>query len=197
MNFRTNLSKERNIPVSALYAVLFLGLIIGSIFNTVIDLKHYPIILTQNVAPINADISLLDSFKCSLCVYIAFLSAFTLTGLFTFGQVFSVLLLAFRGFAMGFSICSVYTLLGAKAIIPLAVVVLPKLIAVSVIFVLGAREAVRLSSNLFSFLFFGKNDDDIKNKTRLYFIKFSILAVFAVVTATAESALTYFFIDLF
>ena len=81
--------------------------------------------------------------------------------------------------------------------IPVAVTILPKLVAVSVIFVLSARESLRLSSKIFSFLFLSVNDEDIINYIKLYFIKFAILTVFIIVTAVAESAINYFFIDLF
>ena len=92
---------------------------------------------------------------------------------------------------------SIYISLGLKAVIPVAVTILPKLVAVSVIFVLSARESLRLSSKIFSFLFLSVNDEDIINYIKLYFIKFAILTVFIIVTAVAESAINYFFIDLF
>ncbi len=197
MKFRTNLNTRHNTSTVLLHTVIFLGIIIGSIFNAVYDLQSDSIILRQNIAPIDVKISLLDSFKSSLFIYTAFLISFALNGLFAIGQAFSILLLIFRGFAIGFSLSSIYISLGLKAVIPVAVTILPKLIAVSVIFVLSARESLRLSSKIFSFLFLSVNDEDIINYIKLYFIKFAILTVFIIVTAVAESAINYFFIDLF
>ena len=190
MKLRTTIhASERRMLILSLYTALFTGMLIGSLICVFSDFSSDSILFSQNIIPFN--ISLLESLKRSVCVYTAFLTVFALSGMFSLGQAASYALLVYRGFCIGFTLSSSYIVLGFSTVLLLSVI--PKLLAVSVIFVLAAREAVRLSNKIFAFLFLNTEKDDMRKYIRLYCIKYAVLMLFSLITAFAENAVNYLF----
>ena len=97
---------------------------------------------------------------------------------------------------MGIAISSVYASMGLKALVPLIILVIPKMLAVSVIFILASRESVKMSNKIFSFILSKNSEDNMKSQTKLYLIKFAVLLFFLLLISFGECAMNYFFIDL-
>ena len=189
MKLRTTLHTPRKMLIYSLYTTLFFGMLIGSIFCVNSDYNSDSLIFGQNIVPLN--ISLLESLKRSVCIYTAYLLAFAFLGAFSLGQAPTFALVAYRGFCTGFALSASYMAVGFNTV--LVISTLPKLLAVSVIFILAAREAVRLSNKNFAYLFFNSEKEDMRRIIRLYCIKFAVLTLFSIITAFAENAVYYLF----
>ena len=189
MKLRTTIHTPHRMLVLSLYTALFIGMLIGSFFCVNTDFNSDSLIFGQNIVPLN--ISLLESLKRSVCVYMAFLLTFAFLGTFSLGQAAAFVLVAYRGFCAGFALSASYMAVGSNTV--LLISTLPKLLAVSVIFILAAREAVRLSNKIFAFLFLNTEKDDMRKNIRLYCIKFAVLTLFSIITAFAENAVYYLF----
>lgn len=189
-------SEERRLTKKLLCAVIFIGIFCGSIFFSMFKGNINSIILKQNISPLNINLSVLDFFKSTALIYIIYMIIFGLCGMFVFGQAISIFTLLFRGFSMGIAISSVYASMGLKALVPLIILVIPKLLAVSVIFILASRESVKMSNKIFSFILSKNSEDNMKSQTKLYLIKFAVLLFFILLISFGECAMNYFFIDL-
>ncbi len=199
MKSRTTLSKSetRKISLILLYLAIVFGIVIGSILFSVSESKFVSSeFVMQYISPFELKGSLLDFFGYSVLSYSLFVISFFILGFCTFGQIMSVILIAFRGIGIGVSVSSMYALMGKKAILAVLLLAVPKLVATSVIFVVASRESLKLANKLYSYAFKALCDDEMKKYIRLYCIKFIVLLFFLLLTAAADGALNYFFVDL-
>ena len=110
-----------------------------------------------------------------------------------FGQPFGIFLLLYRGIGIGISASSMYISSGAAAIIPVAVTVLPKAVAFSVIAALAVRENIHYSCHILSHCFFNREYETIKGGLKLWSIKLIVLIVLSLIISSADGTIYFFF----
>lgn len=152
----------------------------------------------QYFAPVYSGNTILDVFRNTFLSSGVFLAAVFLMGFFAVGQPFGLVLLAYRGFGIGASVAQMYILSGTDSLPSVIALLLPKAMALSFIAALGVREMLKLSCALFSFLFRDElPGDKMKRTVKLYAVKFLVLLVLVLIVSVFDSALNYFFMDLY
>jgi len=199
MKPRTSLtnSESRRLTMFILYASIFFGITVGSCVFAFIgrDMSHN-VLFSQYISPLNSGETLFQAFKYSALTYTVYITVLMLAGFFVFGNIAGVALVIYRGTGIGIAVGSLYLTFGVKAMLLTLLLIVPKILATTVIVILAARESMRLSSKLYRFLF--REDsigDGMRKFVKLYFIKFLILELFMVLIAVLESVLNYLLID--
>lgn len=122
----------------------------------------------------------------------AMLLAMFISGFCAFGQPVQMLFTAYRGFAVGVSSALIYLELGIKGFPAVLLMILPFAAVSSLIVIIGSREAMSFSGCFADFAFGRKTNEICRPDVRLYGIKFIILIAAALISAGADSVITYF-----
>lgn len=154
--------------------------------------------LHQFFAPVYSGNTVLDVFKNTFVMSGIYLSLIFILGFFSLGQPLGIILLVYRGFGIGVSVAQMYILSGMESLPSVIVLLLPKALALSFIAALGVREMLKLSCELFSFLFKDELPDEKMGRTvKLYAVKFLVLLFLSLLVSIIDSALNYIFMDLY
>ena len=149
-------------------------------------------VLNQLISPINNGDTVFEIFKYTLIsVSIIAISTF-MFGFFAMGQPFSVLLLAYRGFGIGASVALTYIEYGQKGLYITLLFIVPKILATTIIIILAVRESLKMSAQLYRYMFRGHIEENIGKLVKLYCIKFLILILFVFIVSILDSLLNYF-----
>jgi len=189
-------SESRKLTLLLLCAAVVAGIIAGSCIFAVKRSLASNSFVTQYISPLNCGETLLDSFKYSALTYTAFILGFFLAGFFAFGKIIGIAATVYRGIGIGLTVGSLYAAFGTRAMLLTAVLIVPKILATTLVIVLAARETMKLSSKIYGFLFMKTTDEDMKKYIKLYCIKFLVLGLFMVAIAALESAANYFLMKL-
>jgi len=175
-----------------LYLLVIIGIVIGSVYtakngqseNATVHQYYMPLYCGDTMFAV-----MRNTFLSAVAViFVAFIGGFSAVG-----QPLGIALLLFRGFGIGASATMMYSLLGAKAVGGVMVLILPKAIVSIILSVLAVRELFRLSGAIFAFAVKGESRDDNRRSFRLYCIKFAVLAIIALLVSVSDAALNYFF----
>ncbi len=118
------------------------------------------------------------------------------SGFCSISQPAGIIILFWRGAALGVSVSYMYSIYGIKAAAISSLMILPHALSTSVILVYAAREALRLSN--LSLLYIIEKCSDEENfspQVKLYFIRFAVLMLLVVISSAADCALTCFFTE--
>lgn len=175
-------------------AITTLGIILGSCMavseNNVVFQNNF---FNQYISPVHRGNTLLEITKNTFISSSSVIAVIFCTGFFAVGQPASMLALIYRGFGIGLSVAITYMTFGKNGFYITLIFIIPKILATSVIIMLGARESIKLSNIIYSYLFRGISEDNMTRYIRLYCIKFIVLIFFCFVTAVADGGLNYFF----
>jgi len=171
-------------------AVIF-GIAVGTFFQTVSADCSQPLI-HQYFAPIYSGNTVLEVFRNTFVSSAVFTAIAFLIGTSAVGLPFGIAMLIYRGFGIGVSSTLMFALNGKGAFPAVAIMILPKAMAVTVVSVLAVRELIRSSSRLFVFWKDG-NDEGERKTVRLYIVKFIVLIVISIIIAAADSVINYVF----
>lgn len=185
-------SQNRKVCILLLSVLVAAGIITGAVYEVKDSspLSHW---LHQYFAPVYSGSTIMqvmvNTFKSS-CLFIA--AAF-LTGFFAFGQPLGAALLIYRGFGIGASAALMYSLEGSAALPAVAVLILPKAIAVVLISVLAVRELMKASGAVLAWWISEDSRDDNRISLKLYCLKFIVLIILSFIVSAADAALNYAF----
>ena len=126
------------------------------------------------------------------------ISSLVVTAAFLFGasavgQPFGVLLLIYRGIGIGISSSAMYLSAGTKAILPVAVIVIPVAIAFSAVAALAVRENVHNSCMIFSCCFGRSINDGARLSLKLILIKYIVLVILSLIISFADGGLCFLY----
>lgn len=178
--------------------ILFLSVLVaaGIIAGAVFEVKSSSSLscwLHQYFAPAYSGSTIMqimaNTFKSSLL----FVAAAFLTGFFAFGQPLGAALLVYRGFGIGASAALMYSTEGSAALPEVAVLILPKAIAVVLISILAVRELMKASGAVLAWWISEGSRDDNRISFRLYCLKFTVLIILSFIVSAADAALNYAF----
>lgn len=187
-------SENRRLCFIFLTAVMTMGILIGSIIavseHSFINNKA---VFNQFISPLNNGNTLFEIMKNTVISVGGILALIFCTGFFSIGQPLAVAVMLYRGIGTGISVALTYMTFGEKGVYITLLFIVPKILATSVILILGIREALRLSNIIYSYLFKGSAEENMNRYIRLYCVKFFVLLLFVFVTAILDGGLNYFF----
>jgi len=194
---KTNLTgtQRRKLSLGLLLLLFFGGVIAGTIaICAADDVKTVSSrFLTQNLFKTAEIKTVGEILFCGLIPLIIMLIVQFLSGFFAFGQVITILGIVYRGASAGVAASLFYLTLGMKGFFAILIMLLPFVMASTVILILGARESIRSSNVFFNFAFKKRVEDDSYSGIKLYAIKFIVLMAFCLVISAADCVITYFF----
>lgn len=114
-----------------------------------------------------------------------------IAGFFAFGQIISVPIICYRGFCFGSAIYLCMNDFGNSGIIASLAVIIPYGLYSAVIILMASRESVKSSNIILSFMFLGREKEEIKKYVKLYFLKFIFLFIFTLVGIVAQTLFLY------
>lgn len=188
---------KRTRVVTLLFLVLMSGIFLGTmLFCRSGDRSVYTAdAVCHGFIKLSSSQSVLDVFIRSVSWTSFLLIILFIAGLCSISQPVELMVLLWRGTAIGISVSYMYSIYELKGVLISALMILPHAVITSVILVFAAREALR-SSNLYILHLSGKFPDTEENyRMRLYFIRFAVLFAAALVSSVIDSALTYLFTD--
>lgn len=191
---RTLLKKRKN-NLFYFFMVLFLaGMLYGTVFarNATGGLLNSLSAVNQSYLYEKGSQSLMTGFVGALTSSGIFLLIALVSGMSAIGQPVSVALMFVRGLGIGSYTGYLYVQYGGKGVLYSVLLILPGVIISTMTLIVACRESFRLSNViLFSFL----KETGKLNKTlfMLYIKKFIILFICLVVSAVADTALSFVF----
>lgn len=150
-------------------------------------------VFNQFISPLNNGNTLLEIIRNDIISVGGILLLVFCTGFFSVGQPLAALLILYRGIGAGISVALTYMTFGEKGVYITLIFIVPKLLATTVILILGIREAIKLSNIIYSYLFRGTAEDNMNRYIKLYCVKFLVLILLVLITAVADGGLNYFF----
>lgn len=193
-------SGERNLCFASLAAVILLGVAAGASLTAAhgTEWAGERIWLHQYFSPMLCGETILGVFKNTFLTAGFFALTMFVLGFFSIGQPLCIALTAARGLGIGAAAAQLYIENGFGAVTAISVLVLPKALALSLTAILGAREMLRLSGVQFSFLFSDNcPEESMQRLTKLYCVKFAVIIIMIAIVSVADSAVNYFFADLY
>ncbi|MDE5859855.1 MAG: hypothetical protein K2H23_05660 [Oscillospiraceae bacterium] len=184
--------RRKDILLPLLAAMYFLGVLLGTVLYCTLDSEKITVL--DSIAGSFVDGRLRHTFWETLVN--SFSGAFILL-LICFGMGFCViaqpaelLVPLFRGLGTGASIAGMYSGYGLAGAGAAAVLIVPNAVATAFVMIIAAREAFRFSVGLYA-ASLGNSRSDEPVDVRLYFTKFVILCVILVISALADSLITF------
>ncbi|MBP3762078.1 MAG: stage II sporulation protein M [Ruminococcus sp.] len=187
----TDFTKNKNTGIFLMILAVIAGIVIGS-FN--VKAGDIPV-LHQYFSPVYSGDTLLDVFRNTFMSLALFTAAAFVMGMFTFGQVFGVFLLIYRGYGIGISAAVMYYTMGFGAIPAVVILLLPKALCVVFVSMLAVRELMRSSCAVFRYVTGGNTESD-SGFFRLYCIKFAVITAISAIISAADSLMNYIFAKL-
>lgn len=190
------MTESRRICLFMLNIAVLAGVAAGAVIAAAGKGSGSPL-LHQFFSPAYSGDTVLEVFRNTFLSGAAFIAALFLLGFFAFGQPLGIAMLIYRGVGIGAAIAQMYAVSGAASLPSVLVLVLPKALIMAFTASLGARELLRLSRTMLLFLFRDELPDEKMSRTiKLYCIKFLVLLFLLLLTALADSAVNYIFMDL-
>lgn len=172
------------------------GIIIGALI-AVSATERSDMLLHQYFSPIYSGNTVFEVFRNTFLSSSAFLLAVFILGFTAVGQPFGVGLISFRGVGIGFSVAQMYLQRGIEAVPSVLLLIVPKAVAIVFLLSLAVREMLKLSCCQFRFMFLDyMPDSKVSRNTKLYCVKFAVIAVILILISVLDSALNYIFMDL-
>lgn len=193
---------EEDIKRTRVVTVLFLILMSGVLLGTVL-FRNSPDRTVYTADALCHGFIKVSSSQTVLSVFIRSVTwtSFLLTVLFVLGfcgisQPLELLVLLWRGTALGISVSYMYSVYEIKGTLISALMILPHAVMTSVILVFAVREALR-ASGLYILHISGRttDPDEAQHQMKLYFIRFAVLMAASLVSSVADTVLTYLFTD--
>ena len=183
-----------------LSAILLFGVFLGAISSKIAD--------ESTVARINA--LFLNSFKgwkhesafnifvSSLSSVFFFILIAFFMGLSLWGCILAPFVPLMRGFCIGIFQCYLYGTYGLNGILFQLLVLLPGFFLSSIAILLMSREAMRLSHNFLTFVFFKSgNTYEKKEDIRIYLLRTGCVLIIAVLSAMLDLIFNFIFLRFF
>ena len=190
---RTDLSSNRkDSGIILLLAAVCAGIAAGSVIRTSLGSCSSPL-LHQYFLPPESGYPVTKIFGQTLLSAVVFLVLDFSAGLSVSGLAAAPLMLIWRAAGVGFSVASMYSERGIKALLPVLILVLPYSLCSAAVSVLASREAFRFSARLASFAAYGRIYDDECHQFRSYCIKFLVLLLMSVLSSAVCMAADYLF----
>ncbi len=172
---------------------LAVGILIGSLTAVSDGFPKDSPLANQYVSPLFSGNTLLEIFRNTFLSASGILAVIFCTGFFAVGQPFSLAMLIYRGFGIGFSTAFTYMAFGKSGFYITMLFIVPKILATSVIIMLAVRESVRLSNIIYGYIFRETVQENMGKYIRLYCVKFIILVLLVLITASADCGINYLF----
>ena len=183
---------KRQLICRRLFYLLLCGIVIGSLLWLRAPQIAESAWMQQGFAEPVGERSLLTVFLQSFGATAVFLLAAFLLGFFAVGQPFALTLLLLRGAALGCAAASTYITYGVRGLHVVLFLQLPHAAATSLLLILAVRETLSLSTKFFRFAVSDSERDGVRDGCRLYLLRYLVLMIGTLVSAAADTALTYF-----
>lgn len=148
-NYKKELSKKNNILV-AVFIIFVIGIIFGSIYITILKNGEKKLILDEvnnyflSINKITFD-DKLDIFKSSLISNLLYFISMWLLGISVIGVPIIIMMIFFKSFVIGFSVSSIFTKYGFKAILGSILYIFPSSIVTCILMLILASYSIILS----------------------------------------------------
>lgn len=140
--------------------------------------------------------NVLSVFANALLPTALLLGACLVMGFCAVGQPGVLLVLLWRGMALGIAVAGTYRMQGMRGLPTVMFLQLPHALVTSLILVLAAREALRFSNQFWRFAWTERVEDGLRSQLKLYFLKFLVLLLILSGSAIVDSILTYCLTDM-
>jgi hypothetical protein len=183
---------EKRTSLTVYLMVIAVGIVTGAFLAKSPSLagsclvNQFFLVDTQEVSAVSL---IVRTFSVSLLV----VSAAFFFGASAVGQPFGIFLLIYRGTGIGISASAMYIYCGTAAILPVAVTILPKGIAFSVITALAVRENVHNSCLIFSRCFGRGEHETVKGGFKLILVKYAVLIILSLIISFADGGLYFLY----
>lgn len=180
-------------------SLFFLGLILGAVFSTVININDQNLVIEKITSFItNTKEGLIDTtitFKNSLSINYTYLFIILILGMTLIGVIFNIILLFLKGFIIGFSLASFIVTYSYKGII-LSTLYLLFGQLLNIVVILGATiYSIVFSYKLLLVIFKNKNIE-LKHFFKSYLFISVILIIISLISSLSECLLLPLFIKL-
>lgn len=182
--------------ITLLFAVITAGVFLGTLLfcRSSRQLVYTSDALCHGFIKLLCPQSIAEMFVRSFSWTFILLMLMMLSGFCSISQPFSMILLFWRGSALGVSVSYMYSIYGLKGAAVSVLMILPNAVATSLILVYAARESLRLSNLLLIYIAEKcRNEDKYLPQIKLYFLRFAVLMLMVVISSAADCALTFFF----
>lgn len=183
---------KRQLICRRLFYLLLFGILIGAWLTRSAPELAASALWQQGFAEPSGERSLLDVFGESFIATAVLLFAAFLFGFFAVGQPFALGLLISRGIAFGCAVGATYHTYGFRGLPIVLFLQLPHAAVTSVLLILAVRETLFLSTQFFRFAVCDCERDGIRDSCRYYLLRYLVLFVGLLLSAAADTALTYF-----
>lgn len=192
-------SQKKSICYGVFLLLMLGGVILGTVLvSTADNLNFYRrLLFTHNIFKTKPDVSFVMQFFRSFLAVLMLLVLQFFSGYFAFGQVITMLSMVYRGVVSGISVAFIYIMLGVKGFFVVLVTAVPFAVLTAAVLILGARESIKQSGKIADYSFFGAKREADVPETKLYLLKFSLLAVFLLILSLADTIVIYFLGDVF
>jgi len=113
----------------------------------------------------------------------------------TFAMPVIFFLAAYKGFGMGVLAGYLYSAYGMKGFFYSLMFLIPKWIFCSILFCYAAREAARLSGNIFRLLFSKEEVAPFKKNMKMFGLKYAVYSSFIFAVSILQALITVIFVD--
>jgi len=172
-------------------SVLILGVIMGSIYSTIIGLNDKNLVIDkiklfiENIN--NNSLNTFLAFKNSMGINLMYVFLIWILGMSLLGIIFSIILLFLKGFIFGFSIASFILTYNFKGIILSFIYLLFGQLLNIIIIMILAIYSIMFTIKLLGLLFKKNNNSDVHIFFKNYVIILAIAIIFVLVSSFFES----------
>lgn len=191
MKYIGTINKKRT---SLFIYILFIitGIVIGSFYSIKHDISSFYIV-DQGLLLLGKDISAAKAFLTVFIPSAVLLLTAFLSGLSAVGQPIEFFILVYVGSGIGATVTSLYMNSGFSAVIPVAVMILPKAVAFSALTAISVREAVQFSSDMMHYCIYREENATESLSFKAYSIRFIVLFVLSLAISVCDIVISYFF----
>lgn len=188
---------KRTRVVTVLFFVMMSGVLLGTLlFRGGSDTSVYTSdVLSHGFIKLSCTQTLTEVFIRSVSWTSFLLILLFVLGFCSISQPLELMVLLWRGTALGLSVSYMYSIYEIKGAVISALMILPHAVITSVVLVFAARESLRFS-DLYILHIAGRDDESSSApQLKLYIIRFAVLLTAALVSSFLDCALTYLFTD--
>ncbi len=183
---------KRQLICRRLFYLLLFGVMIGVVLWLRAPEIAASAVMQQGFDEPIGERSLLAVFRGSFSATAVLLLVSFLLGFFAVGQPFALSVLLLRGAALGCAVGSTYSMYGIRGLPMVLFLQLPHAAVTSLLLILAVRETLTLSTQFFRFAVCDCERDGVRDGCRYYLLRYLVLFVGLLLSAAADTALTYF-----
>lgn len=162
------------------------GAVAGSVYSAALGGVR-SVLIHQYFLP-ESDAAVIRAVCDTMLSSVLFIAAAYFLGLSAFGQPLGLGLIVYRGFGIGAASAAMYAQYGSGAVLRIAVLLLPKALAMVFVSVIAVRELMRASRSILRLLVWGEMPDERTADLKRYSLKFAVLLIISLIITLADGA---------